>query len=126
MRRTTDSNADLNHKVWSINPEIFPTLHQAYKKWPGIKEFHIWTDHAMFGRIKQLNEIVEGEMMAAEEEGDDYMDATALSETEELERIQSETGIIEGTDSEAPLETAELPVQRVPTSPLPLIKVRTI
>jgi hypothetical protein len=67
--------------------QIFDTLEAIENNWPGVKQWNVWFNDTIFGRYRNLQHLHEMEVEEVEEETEEHMDATALSEHEELEAL---------------------------------------
>lgn len=75
--------------------------------WPGVKTVNVWFKDAVFGKYKTQADLAAMEMHAAEEESEEYMDATGHSEAAETESLavqadvdrEDDTGSVGGTDT---------------------------
>jgi hypothetical protein len=66
---------------------LFDAVAEWDSNWPGVKQWNVWFNDTIFGRYRNLQHLHEMEVEEVEEETDEHMDATALSEHEELEAL---------------------------------------
>lgn len=131
MMRLTIENHMLDMTKPGFPVAILEAAQHLRNKWPGVASHEVWFKDPVFGRYKDLQQLAAAEMMAAEEETDEHMDATALSEAVETSALstlsaEDETGsAVPGHDLEAEhdTETGRATGER-PTLPLIDIKVR--
>lgn len=74
------------------------TLANIKKPWPGIASFDVWFRDPVFGKYRDLEELTLLEVLAAEEETNEFMDATAPSATAESEALALDTECEAGSD----------------------------
>ncbi len=99
VKSTRDDNGAVTQTLFAGGDYVtmFRPLYLMTEKWPGIKSYWCGFTDPIFGRYKSLTDLDRVECEVAEEEDDDYMDATAQSAS--LESASLEAADTEGEAS---------------------------
>lgn len=87
IRKTQFNDANGISRWTQTQQPMFDAIADWDSEWPGVKQWNVWFNDTIFGRYRNLADLHEMEVEEVEEETEEHMDATALSEHEELEAL---------------------------------------
>lgn len=109
IRKTQFNDANGISRWTQTQQPMFDAIADWDSEWPGVKQWNVWFNDTIFGRYRNLADLHEMEVEEVEEETEEHMDATALSEHEELEALIQPVSSGNGSDDSTGCDEGQQP-----------------